>query len=87
MEDLNDANEIVIDEEPGSSAVTDIELLLDCRRIDRVGTPCAPPPAHKSPSSRFRQHQNMGLIVAPYVVDPQNLATATTMAGVGTASL
>ena len=87
MEDLIGNDDIAIDEESEMTAVADIELQLDCRGNDRAGTPCAPSHAHKPPSSSFREHKSVELVVVPYVVGPQSRATATSKTGVGISDL
>jgi hypothetical protein len=87
MEDLIGNDDIAIDEESEMSAVADIELQLDCRGNDRVGILCAPPRTHKSPSSRFREHESVDLVVVPHVVGQQGCAAATSMTRVSISNL
>lgn len=87
MEDVNDTDNTAVDEGSEMSAMATAELQLDRRGSDRVGIPYAPPRAHRSPSSRFREHESIKLAIAPYVMDPQSRARATSMIGVGISDL
>lgn len=80
IEDVSETDDIAIAEDSELSAVATVELQLDCSRGRGCeGSPCAPPRAYKTPSSRFGEHESIKLFMTPDVINPQGRAAATSM--------